>query len=1149
MKRNETRAETSLARLVQVRGRFHRSVHLPQDWRAARDPRGYFTPPALLGIAGQIMEELARPQGARAWTLTGPYGTGKSAFALFLADALAAAQPAHPQARALRRRHVRAAKPLRPLLVQAERAPLVPALLDALQAPGAAPPAVAKRARRSGETRAPEGAAVAGLLASAAAHSPGGLLLVVDELGKYLEYAAQEPGEDIFLLQQIAEAAARSKKPLLFLGVLHSGFGDYLADGAAPRRAEWQKVQGRFQDIPFSLPGEQLLELVGRALDTSFTGEAARAYARRFERIANTPALRAPFGRGGLREILRACLPLHPLAALVLWPLFRSKVAQNERSLFAFLTSHEPFGFQEFLARQEASARCAPLYGLAELYDYVSAALGMAALTGNDSRHWALISHALDRLPADAPPLQRALVKCIGLLSMYGGAAELQPGKALLRAACDQNGAAEFNAALAALQRASVVVFRRHNESFGLWEGSDIDLDAAFEKAREQRGGAPLHERLLRAGEPRPLVARAHYIQTGTLRFLDARFAAGDAKAAARVLGETTAADGSVLFMADAARSAKAVEKCARKISGDCGGEKPVLVAVPRDAARLGEALDELESWEWVHAKLPALEGDPVARQEIAARISAARARFERLAGRTFGLPGHVLDPKNSLWFCRGEKRRIENPRALQELISRLCGEAYCKAPPLHNELLNRENISTSASRARRNLLQRILQNETQERLDMEGFPPEYSMYLALLSEGGFHSKTRSGEFELRAPRPQSKWHPVWREMENFLREAQAQPRPLTDLFARLQAPPFGMRMGPLPVLFAVALRVLGDEVALYEDGLFVPDTGIETLERLTRVPQIFSLRSYRLNAKERKVVQALGAWARRSEQKGAPAAPTEGGLVAIVRELIRMNESLPAFAQHTRRLPKPTRAVRQLLQSAKDPRALLLEDLPKALDANLKSEGGPQKFARALRGSVRELTRAFPKLLDDVEEQVREAFGMEEQGEALREALRRRTLPLLPRTGASKLRLFLKEAARAETVNGRDWRDALGRAGADGKPPAYWRDEDLDNFAARLRVFAGDCDVLSALVAKAGDNAGATVARIGLLEPGAKEQRAVVALNGVQRTPVKGLARKLQRVTQSSRLDSRLQLMALALAAREMLQAEDSPDADAGAQ
>jgi hypothetical protein len=60
---------------------------------------------------------------------------------------------------------------------------------------------------------------------------------------------------------------------------------------------------------------------------------------------------------------------VHPLTALVLGPLFR-QLAQNERSLFAFLASSEPFGFQEFLHQQVWAKPSCETYRLDRLYDY-----------------------------------------------------------------------------------------------------------------------------------------------------------------------------------------------------------------------------------------------------------------------------------------------------------------------------------------------------------------------------------------------------------------------------------------------------------------------------------------------------------------------------------------------------------------------------------------------------------------------------------------------------------------------------------------------------------------------------------------------------------------------------------------------------------
>ena len=56
-----------------------------------------------------------------------------------------------------------------------------------------------------------------------AAKTGAGLLLMVDEAGKALEYAAQQPTRgDVYLLQALAEVAARtSGVPFVILTVLH----------------------------------------------------------------------------------------------------------------------------------------------------------------------------------------------------------------------------------------------------------------------------------------------------------------------------------------------------------------------------------------------------------------------------------------------------------------------------------------------------------------------------------------------------------------------------------------------------------------------------------------------------------------------------------------------------------------------------------------------------------------------------------------------------------------------------------------------------------------------------------------------------------------------------------------------------------------
>ena len=219
------------------------------------------------------------------------------------------------------------------------------------------------------------------------------------------------------------------------------------------------------------------------------------------------------------RNAFRPAIPCIRLTALALGPLFR-QLAQNERSLFAFLASSEPFGFQAFL--REHTARDGA-YRLDHLHDYVMASLGPALFAQHRGKLWAEVQSALDRLH-DATEVEVRLAKTIGILQALGPAAGIAATISTLQVAL--NGTAsetQIEHAVQALSRRSVVVFRRHTGSYALWEGSDVDIDDRLQAGRQSaERDQSLAAFLTNQVPPQPLIARRHYFQTGTLRFFEA---------------------------------------------------------------------------------------------------------------------------------------------------------------------------------------------------------------------------------------------------------------------------------------------------------------------------------------------------------------------------------------------------------------------------------------------------------------------------------------------------------------------------------------------------------------------------------------------------------------------------------------------------
>ncbi|MGA2705690.1 MAG: hypothetical protein ABSH35_31990 [Isosphaeraceae bacterium] len=544
----------TLDRLVTVSPRFARSISLVRDAHRPDALQGYILTPTGRDVLHRLSDALRGDTPTRAWSITGPYGSGKSAFALFTAQLLAGEEEVRNPARKFLATHdadlsdrffgasgplPRRAGRLCPVLVTGSRQPLEKALAASLAsslraiAQRGRPPQIVERLERIAEQTTVSGTAIVGLFAEAGdylerfGHAAGGILLIVDELGKFLEYGATNPDQgDVFVLQELAEAATRSKRPFLFVTILHQAIDRYAEHMSRGRRAEWAKVQGRFEDVAFEERTELLLRLLAHAIRHSGDEACLKRLCRQAKTLAQeADALDIRIGSmaaSELQDCLASCYPLHPLTALILGPLFR-QLAQNERSLFAFLASSEPLGFQEFLRDHTLNDGA---YRPDHLYDYLIASIGPTLFAQARGKLWAEVQSALDRLH-DASELEIQLAKSIGLLQAIGSAAGITASGTTLKTALKGCAAeAEVDRAVLSLTQRSVVVFRRHTGSYALWEGSDVDIDDRLQAARQAvERDQNLAAFLTREAPLAALIGRRHYFETGTLRYFESRYA------------------------------------------------------------------------------------------------------------------------------------------------------------------------------------------------------------------------------------------------------------------------------------------------------------------------------------------------------------------------------------------------------------------------------------------------------------------------------------------------------------------------------------------------------------------------------------------------------------------------------------------------
>ncbi len=1031
-----------LSGLVNVRSRFLRSVNLERDFYTDAPLDGYVPTPGALAALGRIAQGVQTPH-ARAWSVTGPYGTGKSAFALLLTKTLAPP----PVGDASRRGLVSGplfdadADGFWPVLVTGGREPLTQALVRGLrEAARHLPPALTPLPLPNTDDIGGRDAArlYEDVSAALMARVPGcrGLLVVVDELGKFLEYAAlHSDAGDVQALQELAEASVRSvRHPILLVTILHQAFDEYAHRLSGTQQAEWRKVQGRFADLPFGEASEDAVRLVAGAVARPPHPNAdvllGPLLARQAQACRDLQLQPRTMSGGEFERALGDAWPLHPIALLALPHVFR-RFGQNERSLFGFLSSGEAHGFGDFLDTQTLTPDYAPALRVADVYDWAAGALG-ASVSGHAQagRLWSATQDALLRCEA-RPPVWAALVKTIGLLHALGDAARLAPSREMLLFACDEFAPDEIDAALKQMQSATLITYRHYRKAFRPYEGSDIDVDALLREARAEIGPHVDPVRVAaRLSTAPPIVARRHSYETGTLRYFDVRACrAGELDAAAL---RPDGVDGLLLLclVPDMPALASAEES----IGARFGARPDIVACLARETNALREAATSVESLLRVQEETIELAQDTVAKREVDERLREATGVFQNEWESLLRQP----DGGDTHWLWQGKR---QEGIALQPLLSRACDTTYPYTPRLRNELINRRQLSGTAASARRELITAMLTRAPDPRLDIEGWPPEASMYVSVLEETGLH---RDGGF-FPPPDTSSALGRVWEAIEGFLFGGVLEPKPLLSLHEMLVRPPFGLTDGLIPVLLCAVLLYHSDEVLVYEENRFVTQLDAATFERMMKRPEDYALQGCKVVGERQAVVERFA--------RGVLTGGEEPTLVNVVRGLFRNFARLPGYALKTRNLPADARTLRDVFKEARGPEQLLFVDLPTLLDcrpfaADEADEENVSAFFARWNVAMSGVMTAYDGLLSRIEQSLCDAFGVADWAD-----LRARSADIGAHLSEPRLVAFVQRAAD-ETLERRKWLESIGAVVA-GRPPQAWSDAEEKRFAPLLQPLA----------------------------------------------------------------------------------------------
>lgn len=784
------------------------------------------------------------------------------------------------------------------------------------------------------------------------------LVIVIDEFGKILEHAAKNnPERELYFIQKFAEFVNLPTRNILLLTTLHQNFGAYSRGLSETQINEWIKVKGRFCEVTFVEPVEQLLYLAAQRKDK---GNGIYANAEKLIMLGHT----TQFVSGMFSEEVSRCLyPLDPFAAYVLTSALQ-RYGQNERSLFSFLASEGEDSLSQFRASEHLT------YHLGKVYDYIVYTFySFLRDTNADSMSWSAMRVSLERVESvdweNESQRENALkmTKAIGLMGLFGTAGFTLDVHDLTDYAREAMDVEDGEAIVKRLIQYKIIRYAKYKSRLLLFEGTDIDIENEIRQAelvvdRPVDIGGDISLMLARTIVP----VKAYYYEKGTPRYFEY-------EVVSEPIHRTPKGDVDGIIELVFSTQTNILNKV-KAFSKD--SNQAIVYAVFNNTDEIVDHLYNIKKYEYILEKVVKDKEDRVATREMEQLKSYEEQMLNKsINASLFASRNHVS------WFYHGEQLQVRSLKEFNTLLSRVCDEVYCKAPRVNSELFNRHALSASISTAKKKYLTALIEHGDEKDLGFpaENFPPEKTIYLALLKETGLHD----GNSWRDRPTDEG-FCQLWDACEDFLDSTENKARNLSELIQVLSMAPFKMKQGFLDFWMPTYLYIRRQDFALYyitRDNSFVPDITKGFFELYQKNPNAFAVKKYSGDGVKMKFFKKY----RQLVNLDTDVAVKNSSFIETIKPFLFFYNRLNAYAKHTRKFDHETTVkFRDVIATAKDPEKAFLEDLPEALGFRkntLQQASNVDEFGSVLQQSINELRSCYGNLITRIEQHLVKELGL----------------------------------------------------------------------------------------------------------------------------------------------------------------------------
>jgi hypothetical protein len=647
-----------------------------------------------------------------------------------------------------------------------------------------------------------------------------GIYIIFDEFSKFIEGQDKNTtGNNMKLVQDMCELANESKEAKVFITmVAHKSIKEYGKNLSSETINSFTGIEGRIEEIRFETSSKNNYELVQNAIikndkdlekipnySTLFSDENINEY-------YSSVAFKSKFTYEDFKRIvMRGCYPLLPLTAYILLSI-SEKVAQNERTLFTFISKDEPNSMAKYVNEHSVEKDLNWFIQADLVYDYFKNIFKKDIKNEFIHNIWLNAEYAISQAKSKE---QVQMLKTLATITIVNKKDELPADEKHLALAYGKiNRNSNAHDVLEELVVNKLIYKKGSTNTFAFKTRAGSELKKEIKRRRELKSNNINIGKVLSVISDTNYVLPKEYNQKYSMtRFFPVEFMEADMFLQINddsvFFDEEQFCDGKIiaLFSTDDIDKSKLIQEKMEHYKN----EKIVVIYTTEKFKLIKQAID-FEIIQELKNNLEFFKDNEILLTELPVFEEDLQREIEQYIDNDF-----IGNRDSKVYYFLDDNVSIESNTKISKVIDKVCLDYYCKTLIVNNELINKEYITSSAiKKVRKTIVESLLQKESCEKFlgNVSQTSAYATIYRALLVNTGISNGSYIDYAEM-----------IMNKIDEFIVSCGNEKKQINVLVNELRKAPIGMRSGIIPFYLAYAIRKRNEDVIMYFNSKEVPLT------------------------------------------------------------------------------------------------------------------------------------------------------------------------------------------------------------------------------------------------------------------------------------------------------------------------------------